>query len=162
MSAAQMPKLSEEEVLAGICQARKSERRRFPKLLHGRGEEFNQVFNFMMQDSYMQPHLHPGAEKIEKIYLIEGRVAVLWFDDLGQVIECTCLEKGESELIEIPAFTWHTYVMLTDHVITYETMMGIYNPQTWKRFAEWAPREGSLVSLEYLNVLRREVAKRIS
>ncbi len=158
MRDAQIPKLSEQEISAGISQATNSKRKRFPKLLHSRGDEFNQVFNFMMQDSYMQPHLHPSAEKIEKIYLIEGRIAALFFDDMGKIIKCTLLEKGCIELIEVPAFTWHTYVMLSDHAITYETMMGIYNQETWKKFAEWAPQEDSLESREYLSFLRREVA----
>lgn len=155
---AQIPELSEQEIRAGISQATISKRKRFPKLLHNHGDEFNQVFNFMMRDSYMQPHLHPSAEKIEKIYLIEGRVAALFFDDMGKIIKCILLEKGGIELIEVPAFTWHTYVILSEHAITYETMRGIYNPETWKKFAEWAPQEDSLESSKYLSFLGLEAA----
>ena len=159
MKDAQIPELSEQEISDCMSQAISSERRRFPKLLHSHGDEFNRVFNFIMQDSYMQPHLHPGDEKIEKIHLIEGKVAALFFDDQGVIKECTLLEKGGTELIEVPAFTWHTYVMLSDHAISYETMMGVYKPETWKKFAEWAPLEASLESLEYLNLLKQEAAK---
>ena len=158
MKDAQIPELSVQEISDCISQAASSARSRFPKLLHSPGDEFNRVFNFMMRDSYMQPHLHPGDEKIERIYLIQGRVATLFFDDRGAVVECTLLEKGGIELIEVPAFTWHTYVMLSDYAVSYETMMGVYRPETWKKLAEWAPKEGSLESLEYLNLLKRKAA----
>jgi len=149
-----IPELSEQGMQDCLKLADSSEKRRYPKLLHSPGDEFNCVFNFMMQDSYMQPHLHPGAEKIEKIHLIRGKVAALFFDDQGMVNECTVLEGGGIELIEVPAFTWHTYVILTDHAVTYETMMGVYEPQTWKKFPDWAPQEGTMGCLRYLDLLK--------
>lgn len=150
----EMKTLTEQNIQDFIKLADGSVKRRYPKLLHTSGDEFNRVFNFIMLDSYMQPHLHPGIEKIEKIYLIRGKLAVLFFDDFGTVERCTVMEKGGIELIEIPAFTWHTYIMLTDWVVTYETMMGIYEPATWKKFAEWAPKEGIPESLTYLKSLK--------
>jgi cupin fold WbuC family metalloprotein len=159
MSNVQIPSLSDQEMDDGIIQARNSDRKRFPKLLHKQGDEFNKVFNFMMHDSYMQPHLHPGSEKIEHIYLIKGRIAALFFDDAGEVKQCAILETGSTELIVVPAFTWHTYVMLTDYAVTYETMVGVYKQETWKEFANWAPREDSLESPDYLALLKRVVPK---
>jgi cupin fold WbuC family metalloprotein len=159
MSNEQIPSLSDKEMVDGIIQARNSDRKRFPKLLHKQGDVFNKVFNFMMHDSYMQPHLHPGSEKIEHIYLIKGRIAALFFDDAGEVKQCAILETGSTELIVVPAFTWHTYVMLTDYAVTYETMVGVYKQETWKEFANWAPREDSLESPDYLALLKRVVPK---
>ena len=105
----------------------------------------------------MQPHLHPDAEKIEKIYLIRGKVAVLFFNDQGEIEKCTVLEKDGVELIEVPAFTWHTYVMLADHAVTYETMMGVYHPHTWKKTSDWAPLENTKDASIYLQRLLLEV-----
>lgn len=156
-----IPQLSQQEIQEGIRQADSSVRRRHPKILHNPGDEFNRVINFMMEDSYMQPHLHPGDEKIEKIYLVEGRLAVLFFEDNGAIKGVTVLEKGGVEMIEVPAFTWHTYVMLTHHAITYETMMGKYEPQTWKKFFTIAPLENSPESISYLNTLKKEASDRI-
>lgn len=161
MNEARIPELSEQEIIDGISLAASSERRRYPKLLHKPGAEFNRVFNFMMQDTYMQPHLHPGDEKIEKIHLIQGKIATLFFDERGALKECTLLEKGGTELIEVPAFTWHTYVMLSETAISYETMMGVYEPTTWKKLADWAPSENSPGSLDYLNVLKNDAAGRL-
>ncbi|MCW3105821.1 MAG: cupin fold metalloprotein WbuC family [Segetibacter sp.] len=159
MSTVTIPAITEEEKREGIEQANASPRRRYPKILHQAGAEFNEVFNFMMIDSYMQPHLHPGDEKIEKIYLVQGKIAVVFFDDNGLIIKCTVLDKEGVDMISVPAFTWHTYVMLSDSVITYETMMGKYEPQTWKEFFQIAPPEGSAESNIYLNALKKEASK---
>ncbi len=150
----EMSILSEQEIHEFLNMADSSVKRRYPKLLHKSGDEFNRVLNFIMRDSYMQPHLHPGEEKIEKIRIIRGKAAILFFDDAGTIKSCNVIERGGIELIEIPAFTWHTYVMLSDWVITYETMMGIYEPSTWKKFANWAPEEGVSESDAYLNSLK--------
>jgi len=154
MSHYEIPDLSDQEIQDCLKLADSAKKRRYPKLLHSLGDEFNSVFNFMMQDSYMQPHLHPGQEKIEKIYLICGKVVTLFFDEDGEVKQCTLLEKGGVELIEVPSFTWHTYVILSDKAVTYETMMGVYDPETWKHFAQWAPVEGSKDCAQYLDLLR--------
>jgi len=161
MNDAQIPELPDEEINDSLRHADSSSRRRYPKILHNPGDELNRVVNFMMQDSYMQPHLHPGEEKIEHIYLIQGRTAVMFFDDQGAVQDLVVLENGLLEHVEIPAFTWHTYVMLSTHVITYETMMGQYEPTSWKEFAPWAPPEHSSDSLAYLTALKAEAANRI-
>lgn len=162
MSTVSIPAITEEEKKDGIQKADDSPRRRYPKILHQPGAEFNEVFNFMMGDSYMQPHLHPGDKKIEMIYLVQGKVAVLFFDDKGDVIKCTLLEKEGEDMIAVPAFTWHTYVMLSPSAITYETMMGKYDPQTWKDFFTIAPAENTPESISYLNLLKEEAAKWLS
>lgn len=157
----QIPEIQENQFQELLKIATLSERRRYAKVLHSPGDEFNAVFNFTMNNSYMQPHLHPGLEKIEKIHLIHGKVAILFFDDNGIVEKCTILKEAGKDMIQVPAFTWHTYVMLTDYVVTYETMMGVYNPHTWKKMADWAPREGLNESSKYLDSLRMEVEKRL-
>lgn len=162
MKNAQIPQLSDQEISDCLLQASKSTRRRYPKLLHSPGDEFNKVVNFIMQDSYMQPHLHPGVEKIEKIYLIRGKIAVLFFDDQGAVKNGVVMEEGGVGSVEVPAFIWHTYTMLSDYAISYETMMGVYDPKTWKEFAQWAPPENSSRVPTYLNYLKEEAAKAVT
>ena len=157
MSESIIPKLTPTEMSKYVQKAVSSPRRRYPKILHEPGDEFNRVINFMMEDTYMQPHLHPGEEKIEKMYLIRGGFAVLLFNNNGEIKEIAPLEKGEIEYIEIPAFTWHTYVMLSESVVSYETMMGKYDPETWKTLADWAPTEDTEESIIYLDELKQKV-----
>jgi cupin fold WbuC family metalloprotein len=154
MSTVTIPTITGQEKKEGLQQAAESFRRRHPMILHQQGAVFNEVFNFMMDDTYMQPHLHPGVEKIEKIYLVQGKVAILFFDDAGSVIKCTLLEKEGVDMIEVPAFTWHTYVILSSSAITYETMMGKYDPQTWKDFFSIVPAENTAESIIYLKSLK--------
>lgn len=162
MKTVQIPQLSEQEINDYLLLASGSIRQRHPKILHNPGDEFNRVINFIMQDSYMQPHLHSGVEKIEKIYLIRGKIAVFFFDDQGAVKNGVVMKEGGVGNVEVPAFTWHTYVMLSDYAITYETMMGVYDPKTWKEFAQWAPPENSSQAPTYLNYLKEEAAKSVT
>jgi cupin fold WbuC family metalloprotein len=152
------PKLSQKDMDEYLALAQESPRRRYAKILHKPGDELNRAFNFLMTDTYMQPHHHPSKEKIENIKIIEGKIAVLFFDDQGNVKKTTVLEPNGKMEIDVPAFTWHTYVVLSDHAITYETMMGVYDPTTWKAFAEWAPQESATEHEQYLDSLKRKAA----
>ena len=151
------PQLSEKEIKEYFVLAQNSERRRAPKILHKKGDYLNKVFNFVLSDSYMHPHLHPDTEKIEKMYLIKGSFALLIFDNKGNITESIKLEEGKKEFIAVPAFTWHTYIMLSNEVVIYETMEGFYEPNTWKKLASWAPEESSHDSLSYLKSLKKHV-----
>jgi hypothetical protein len=42
-------------------------------------------------------------------------------------------------------------------VVSYETMMGRFDPKTWKTLAKWAPRENTYESNSYLESLRRQL-----
>ena len=106
MTGSQPPKLSEEEINKYFDLSENSERRRSLKILHNNGDYLNKVFNFVLSDSYMHPHLHPSAEKIEKMYLIHGSFALIIFDDEGEIIESIILEIGKKEFVVVPAFTW--------------------------------------------------------
>jgi len=158
MKLSTVPNLTKQEIQEGLALARISSRHRYAKILHKPGDEFNKVFNFITRDSYMQPHLHPGDEKIEEISLVKGQAAIFFFDDSGGVTEILHLKKEGVDSVRVPAFTWHTYVMLTDEVVTYETMLGKYDPITWKRIAAWAPEENTANSQAYLNFLKKMVS----
>ena len=151
-----IPELSEEEIVQHFKVAEDSIRKRSPKILHEKGDYLNKVFNFIVIDSYMHPHLHPGKEKIEKMHLIQGSFALVIFDETGGVKKTIVLEKGKKEYISVPAFTWHTYVMLTKEVIVYETMEGVYEPSTWKEMAPWAPAENTAEAVPFLQMLKAE------
>jgi len=148
-----LPKIEEKDIINGYEQALKSPRRRHPKILHKTGDYNNKVLNFLLQGTYMQPHKHVGREKIEKMTLLEGSFELIYFDDLGEIINREFLSVGNLEYIEVPSNTWHTYVMKEAKVLVYETMEGVYNPKTWKNMAEWAPTEGSPKAKLYLEKL---------
>ena len=149
-----VPLISEASMSEGFLSARESPRRRYAHILHQPGAEFNKVFNFMLKESYMQPHLHPSEEKCEDIHVVRGRLLLHYFDDSGAVIQSFLMEPTGLSHVRVPAFTWHTYAMLTEEVLTYESMWGKYDPLTWKRTAGWAPMEDLVDSGRYLERLK--------
>jgi len=159
MKQQEIPSLLPEDLEKYLRKAAEAPRRRYPKILHEPGADFNEVFNFMMEDTYMQPHLHPHAEKIEKIHFVQGRLTVLIFDEEGKVINRYSLGENGLRCIDIPAFSWHTYIMQSDYVVTYETMVGQYDPKTWKTMATWAPVEDDPHSHSYLNSLKEKLTE---
>ncbi len=154
-----IPNMQENEVNNHFSIATSSIRNRSTSILHKKGDYLNKAINYVLFDSYMHPHLHPGEEKIEKMYLIEGSFALILFNDKGDIDETITLEKGKREFVEVPAFTWHTYVMLAHKVIIYETMEGVYDPCSWKRMAPWAPIEDSHEAKSYLQMLKKYAKK---
>ena len=130
-----------------------SERKRFPLIMHKQGDKFNQVFNFILEDSYMRPHMHPDKNKIEKMHLISGSFKLIFFDEDGIPRKIYNINKKNSR-VEVPGYTWHTYVMTSKSTIIFETMMGKYNPLTWKKMPAWAPNENSSNSNKYLQNLK--------
>jgi cupin fold WbuC family metalloprotein len=153
-----IPELSNQDIKYHFDLSQNSERHRSPKILHSKGDYVNKVFNFILSNSYMQPHLHPGSEKIEKMHLVHGSFALITFDDKGKVIGTNILEKDKNEFVAVPAFSWHTYVMLSDEVIVYEEMNGIYEPSSWKEMASWAPKENTPEADKYLESLRTNLS----
>ena len=154
-----IPEISPNEIDFHFGEASKTSRRRSPLILHKKGDYYNKVFNFILMDSYMHPHLHPSSEKIEKMYLVRGSFGLLIFDDDGKVTDTIILEEEGKTFLEVPAFTWHTYVMFSEKTIIYETMEGKYNPDSWKQLAPWAATEDSSEANPYLLSLKKQATK---
>jgi cupin fold WbuC family metalloprotein len=146
---------SEEEISCYFQKAKESHRGRHSVVLHQSGDYENKVINFLKRGTYMQPHLHPGEEKIEHIHLIRGECVVMFFNDAG-VVESEEILNEPNQFIKVPAYKWHTYLMLTDEVITYETMDGVYDPATWKSFAAFAPPENTKEAIDYYQFLKKK------
>lgn len=149
-----IPILTLEDKIKYFNKAKNSHRKRFPYIIHQKGDEFNQVFNFILDDSYMKPHMHPNENMVEKMHLISGSFKLIFFDDKGIPKKIYDIDKKNSR-VEVPGFTWHTYVMTSKSTIVFETMIGKYDPLTWKKMPEWAPDEDSKESEEYFRNLKK-------
>jgi len=69
-------------------------------------------------------------------------------------------ERGPVRLVEVPPGTWHSIVILSPEAVVYEIKEGPYDPDTDKKFAPWAPAEGTDGVEEYLNELRKRIGGR--
>ena len=90
--------------------------------------------------SYVRPHRH-GTGRWESFALLQGAVAVLCFDDAGQVTERVELRAGGTLVAEIPGGVWHAIAFLEPGSAVFEIKPGPYQPATDKDFASWAPHE---------------------
>lgn len=93
--------------------------------------------------SYVRPHRHMEPATMELFLLLRGEVAILLFDDRGQVRERLLLSvRGPRIAVEIPESAWHTVVALVGGSIFFEIKQGPYLPPAAENFAAWAPAEG--------------------
>ena len=148
-----IPKLSLDTKKKYSNAALNSKKKRCPLIIHNHGDELNQAFAFTCRDSYMRPHLHQYNYMVEKMHLIEGCFELFFFDNNGKIIKTYKLNKP-SQKVQVPALQWHTYVIRNDLAIIFETMMGKYDPLTWKKFPDWAPAEESALASQYFHSLK--------
>jgi len=157
----EIPQLSQEEIQKYLTEAKNSERRRALKILHERGAELNHTVNFMMSDTYLQPHNHPfeeGKEKIERYKILGGKLAIVFFDDAGNVTRSVILDEM-SEVYAVNPSEWHTPIVLSEYALCYEEVRGVYDPARYKEMAEWAPKENTSQVPEYINFLKKEALR---
>lgn len=154
-----LPRVSDRQISALLRRARSSKRRRAIHNYHGPTERLQRMLNAGMRDTYVAPHVHDHPRKLEMFVILRGSVAVAAFDKDGNLADCAILsDKGPVRAAEVPAGTWHSFVVLTRSAVVYELVDGRYDPLTHKRFAPWAPDERDTRSASaFLRNLRRQV-----
>jgi cupin fold WbuC family metalloprotein len=139
--------------------ARSSPRKRAIKRLHENDwEHAHRMLNALMPGTYVQPHHHANRYKGEGFILLRGRLAVLIFDEAGQLDEARSrilsVETGCVGM-DIPPRVWHSLVALADTVI-YEVKgqpAGGYRQELDKEFAPWSPAEDAPEAAAYCQEL---------
>lgn len=142
-----------------LAQARQSPRLRTIHCLHdGDWEHCHRMLNALTVGTYVRPHRHRNEHQSEGFIVLRGALAVLIFDDAGEV------DLSQSYVLSSPLGTfglnlqpnlWHTLVALADTVI-YEVKghpTGGYVAERDKDFAPWAPAEGEAEAVPYLRIL---------
>lgn len=135
--------------------ARASARGRVNYNLHEAHETVQRMINAMLPGSYVTPHKHENPDKVELISPLIGRVAAFQFDDFGNVVQAFAMDAAHgNRVVDIPPRTYHCFFALTPAAIL-EIIQGPYDPATHKKFAPWAPLEGTPGCVEYMaNLLR--------
>lgn len=117
-------------------------------------DTINRMLNAVEPGSYVQPHKHENPDKREVFLVLQGRIAVVFFDTNGQVTEVEILDASEGRYgVEIPPSVWHSIISLKSGTVVYEIKDGPYSPMDDKNFAEWAPKEGDEGCEQWLNDL---------
>jgi cupin fold WbuC family metalloprotein len=139
------------ELFARVAeQASRSPRRRMNHNFHtGPEDNPHRFLNVLLRGTYVRPHRHIDPPKAESFLVLEGRAAVLIFDDEGRVTGVHVLGDGVIG-VDLPPGIWHSIVALSDTVVCFEVKPGPWIPATDKDFAPWAPKEGEAGVEAYL------------
>ena len=127
-----------------IEKARVSPRKRMNHNFHSRLDDpLQRMLNCLEPDTYIRPHKHEDPDKCEAFILLKGKVAVIEFDDYGNISSHTVLKAGTGCYgAEIAPRIYHTIIPLEEGSVVYEIKNGPYSPLNDKNFAAWAPKEG--------------------
>jgi len=108
--------------------------------------------------AYTRPHRHARPGGIELLALLAGEVLVVTFDDAGAIQDHAVLQDQEGcRVVEIEAGAWHTAVALLPGSVLLVVKEGPYDPETGKRFPDWAPPEGSPAARAFNDRIRMEL-----
>lgn len=138
-----------------------SPRRRMNFNFHQSMDEGTHRFlNVMLHGSYLCPHRHFTPPKSETFLILEGRLALFLFDDSGNIRDCRLIGPETPVYgVDIGPQVWHSMVVLTEHIVCFETKPGPYDPAVPSEFAPWAPREGDPASSAYMQKLSDYAAR---
>lgn len=128
--------------------------------LHGDdGDSLRDVIVAIRPQSYIRPHKHPG--KSESLHVIDGKVDVVIFDELGEIVEVLALSSdasagGCSFRISKPLF--HSLVIHSEILVAHEITDGPFRPNDTV-LAPFSPDEADLdAAARYAATLRQRVA----
>ncbi len=142
-----------------IDKARVSPRKRMNYNFHPQLDDpLQRMLNCLEPGTYVHPHKHENPDKCEAFVLLKGKVAVIEFDNDGNIASRTVLEAGKGCYgVEIAPRIYHTIISLKEGSVVYEVKNGPYSPLNDKNFATWAPKEGEAACEAYLENLIRQL-----
>jgi len=139
--------------------ARESPRKRAILRFHDHDEAIQRMLNAVEPDSYIRPHRHEDPDKTEVFVVLSGRAHICRWDDGGELRETLEIAaEGPRRGVEVPPRVWHSLVALEPGTVLYEVIEGPFSPASHKRYAEWAPEEGSEEGRRFHESLRARLA----
>jgi cupin fold WbuC family metalloprotein len=147
-----------------ISRAKASPRYRQHLNIHKDYHDLSQrVFNAIEPNSYIQPHRHSLTQRTETMIGVRGRVALIAFDEGGEISRVVHLDTNISDsksasAVEILPDTWHTVVALETGSVILKIKAGPFDPSQAGEYAAWAPSEDSPEAISYLEALHRRIS----
>ena len=150
--------LIDDALLDEVCrEAAASPRRRKNRNFHPRDDHpAHRLLNAMQPDSYIPPHRHLDPNKDETMIVLRGRLGLVIFDAVGNVLQTSVLAGGSGAIgVDIPHGSWHTVLALESGTIFFEAKAGPFLALAPEERAPWAPQEGAAEAEGYGAWLRR-------
>lgn len=147
------PKIIDQALLDRTSdQALASPRRRKNHNFHATDDAVcHRLLNAIEPGSYVPPHRHLDPNKDELMLALRGRLALVFFDEQGNITGKAVLTAGGDTLgVDIPVGTFHTVLALEPGTVFLETKAGPYVPLNEAEKASWAPAEGEASAADYL------------
>lgn len=114
--------------------------RRVRLCAHPNAEDLlHQMLIVQLKGAYIRPHKQLGKSK--SFHMIEGDVAVVFFDDSGEVArtaELSASRENGAVFFRFPASVYHSLVPRSDSLVFFEVTTGPFR-QGDTIFAPWAP-----------------------
>lgn len=110
----------------------------------------HRLLNAIEPGSYVMPHRHLDPAKDETMIVLRGRLGVVIFDDVGNIIDAAVLAPGGERVgINIPHGTWHSVLGLEAGTVFFEAKAGPYRALVEAERAPFAPAEGEAGCAEF-------------
>lgn len=153
--------INEKLITETSTEAKNRPRQRMNLNFHKEDEDrLQRMLNAIEPGSYICPHKHENPDKREAFFILRGRIAVIEFNNQGDIEDYTILSVETGNYgVEIPPRTWHSLVSLEPDSVAYEVKDGPYNPENDKVFAQWAPAENAPEAANYLKQLEQKISK---
>ena len=122
-------------------------------LHHSEDDPVQEMLIAFCDDSLNPPHRHLG--KTESLHALEGRAAIVFFDEDGVVTRRVTIGAPGTmlpPLYRLSAPTWHTVIPLDPVVVLHEVAMGPFRRDT-DVVPDWIPRD-SLALRDFIDRLR--------
>lgn len=140
-----------------VEQAAANPRQRQHHNFHQMEEPCHRMAIGLQPDTYIPPHRHLSADKAEALLVLKGRLGVLIFNDVGEVLDKRVLQAGgECVGVDLSPGVFHALVVLEADSILFECKAGPYKPVGNGEQANWAPREGELGVADYQAWMRAQ------
>ena len=139
--------------------AEESPRKRYILRYHDEDAGMHVMLNAFLRGTYAQPHKHGDLvetqymPKLEFFIPLYGKIGLVTFNEQGAIQDTQRIESAHPTPALIPPYTFHIALPLTDRAVTMEFLTGPYQRETHKKFAPWAPAEGTEEARTYLRNL---------
>lgn len=118
----------------------------------------HRLLNAIEPGSYIAPHCHREATKDESIIILRGRLAVVFFDEAGNITDTAVLEPAGKHIgVNIPHGVFHTAFALEPGTVFFESKSGPYRPLQESERVTWAPMEGAPEVVDWLDGLTKRL-----